>query len=94
MGIKNNTTDELRQLKIEISIELENRKKEPVKKCWVVRLNNAESGATYFKNYDKAREEFISEVDFTVLETDNKFSLEPVEIKESDYNLRPDVWYS
>lgn len=95
MNIKKDcTTEDLVHLKIDIEMELKNRKKEPVIKCYVVRLNNCESGATYFKDYEAAREEFLAEMDYTVCETGNKFSIEPVEIPESDYNIRPDVWYS
>ena len=94
MDISNHTVDELRQLKKDIDIELEKRTQMPVCRCYVVRLNRSESGAEYFKRYEDAKAEFLNEVDFTVQETENKYSLEPIDIPETDYRLRPDHWFA
>jgi hypothetical protein len=92
--IKTETSDSLADLRMRIVAELARRTKEPTQRCWVVRLSGCESGATFFKKYEEAKTEFIDEVDFTVRDTGNKYSLEPLEIPTSDYNSRPDRWYS
>lgn len=69
------------------------RKKGPHRRCWVVRLNGRDVGATFFKKYEDAKKEFIQEADYTVRDMFNKFSIEPIDIPEGDYELRPDVWF-
>lgn len=94
MDLENKTKDELEELRRQINSVLSDREKEPAKGIFIVRLNDSESGATYFKNYDEAIKEFNEEVDFSTLDFMNKMSIEYAVIPESEYNLRPDRWYS
>lgn len=90
--IKETTEDWLISIRGQINRELARRKEEPKKRIWKVVLNNEQS-VDYFKDYKKAIEAFIDDVDHTVSELHNKMSIESEMISETEYNLRPDQWY-
>lgn len=87
------TDDDLKYAELAIAHERFRRKKEPAKTCYIVRMNDGDSGATYFKTFGDAMAELISELEDVEL-NNNKWSLESSSIPETEYNLRPDTWYS
>lgn len=93
MDLSKHTEDDLIDMKSEIQKELDRRRKEPTKTVYVTRLDDSRNGATYYKKYNEAEEGFKADIHFTVFEMGNKWSLEPWEIPESEYNNRPDIWF-
>ena len=88
----NETTDDLKELKRRIQSELDKRSKEPEKTVYVTKIYGTIQ--TFHKKFEDAWKEFKEDVEFTVVECENQYSIEPVKISESEYNLRPDMWFS
>lgn len=92
--MKDKTIDELESIKHNVNLEIIRRNQEPTKGIFITRLNDSNKGATFYKKYEDAKKGFDQEVDFSTLECWNKMSIEYKEIPETEYNLRPDTWYS
>lgn len=92
MDLKTKTEDELKHLLREIREELDNRQREPAKRVYAVTLNDLDP--TWFKDINEAIKELRDEAtEDTIAGLSNKVSIEPIDIPESEYNLRPDRWY-
>lgn len=90
--ITKETNDDLRWAAIQIRNEQQRRNEEPKKRIWITNLNDGQS-IEYFKKYADAKTSFLDDMDFTVLDTPNKYSIEHKMISESEYNSRPDRWW-